>query len=57
MLGQVHSLGRNELAFALVYFVRQGYTCLLLQVSLDLPTFAFQAPLFGFSSRRSSKSS
>ena len=30
----MHSLGKTLLAFALVHFVLQGKTCLLLQVSL-----------------------
>ena len=32
----MHSLGKTLLAFALLHFVLQGQTCLLLQVSLDL---------------------
>ena len=35
LLWLVHSLGKTLLAFALFYFVLQGQTCLLLQVSLD----------------------
>ena len=31
----VYSLGRIRLVFALLHFVLQGQTCLLLQVSLD----------------------
>ena len=38
------SLGKTLLAFALLHFVLQGQTCLLLQVSLD-STFAFQSPM------------
>ena len=34
-LWSVHSLGKTLLAFALLHFVLQGQTCLLLQVSLD----------------------
>ena len=34
LLWPVHSLGKTLLAFALVHFVLQGKTCLLLQVSL-----------------------
>ena len=33
----VHSLGKIQLASALLHFVLQGQTCLLLQVSLDFP--------------------
>ena len=32
----VYSLGKNLLAFALLHFLLQSQTCLLLQVSLDL---------------------
>ena len=35
LLWLVHSLGRIQLLFAQLYFVLQGQTCLLLQVSLD----------------------
>ena len=35
LLWPVHSLGKTLLAFALLHFVLQGQTCLLLQVSLD----------------------
>ena len=35
LLRPVHSLGKTLLAFALLHFVLQGLTCLLLQVSLD----------------------
>ena len=35
LLWPVHSLGKTLLAFALLYFVLQGQTCLLLQVSLE----------------------
>ena len=35
----MHSLGRIQLAFALVYFVLQGQTCLLLQVTLEFLLF------------------
>ena len=34
-LWPVHSLGKTLLDFALLHFVLQGQTCLLLQVSLD----------------------
>ena len=36
LLWPVSSLGKTLLAFALLHFVLQGQTCLLLQVSLDL---------------------
>ena len=35
LLWLVHSFGKSLLAFALLHFVFQGQTCLLLQVSLD----------------------
>ena len=35
LLWPVHSLGKTLLAFALLHFVLQGQTCLLIQVSLD----------------------
>ena len=35
LLSPVHSLGKTLLAFALLHFVLQGQTCLLLQVSLE----------------------
>ena len=35
LLWPVHSLGETLLAFALLHFVLQGQTCLLLRVSLD----------------------
>ena len=35
LLWLVHSLGNTLLAFALLHFVFQGQTCLLLQISLD----------------------
>ena len=35
LLWSVHSLGKTQLVFALLHFVLQGQTCLLLQVSLD----------------------
>ena len=35
LLWPVHSLGKTLLAFALLHFVLQGQTCLLLWVSLD----------------------
>ena len=35
LLWPVRSLGKTLLAFALLHFVLQGQTCLLLQVSLD----------------------
>ena len=35
----MHSLGKTLLAFALLHFVHQGQTCLILQVSLDFPLF------------------
>ena len=35
LLLAVHSLGKALLALALLHFVLQGQTCLLLQVSLD----------------------
>ena len=35
LLLPVHSLGKALLALALLHFVLQGQTCLLLQVSLD----------------------
>ena len=35
LLWPMHSLGKTLLAFALLHFVFQGQTCLLLQVSLD----------------------
>ena len=35
LLWPVHSLGKTLLAFALLHFVLQGQTCLILQVSLD----------------------
>ena len=35
LLWLVHSLGKTLLAFALLHFVLQGQTCLLLLVSLD----------------------
>ena len=35
LLWPMHSLGKTLLAFALLHFVLQGQTCLLLQVSLD----------------------
>ena len=38
-----HSLAKTLLAFDLLHFVLQGQICLLLQVSLLLPTFAFQS--------------
>ena len=41
----MHSLGRIQLAFALFYFVLQGQTSLLLQVSLDFLFFVFQSPM------------
>ena len=41
----MHSLGRIQLAFALFYFVLQGQTYLLLQVSLDFLFFVFQSPM------------
>ena len=37
LLWSVHSLGKTLLAFALLHFVFQGQTCLLLHVSLDCP--------------------
>ena len=39
LLWQVHSFGKTLLAFALLHFVLQGETCLLLQVSLDFLLF------------------
>ena len=39
----MHSLDKTLLAFALLHYVLQGQTCLLLQASL--PTFAFQCPM------------
>ena len=35
LLWPMHSLGRMQLAFALIHFVLQGQTCLLLHISLD----------------------
>ena len=37
LLWPVHSLGKTLLTFALLCFVLQGQSCLLLQVSLDFP--------------------
>ena len=37
LLWPVHSLCKTLLAFALLYFVLQGQTCLLLQVSHSIP--------------------
>ena len=57
------SLGKTLLAFALLHFVLESQTCLLFQVSLWLPTFAFHSPMMkrvcfsGVSSRRSCRSS
>ena len=36
LLWPMHYLGRIQLAFALIHFVLQGQTCLLLHVSLDV---------------------
>ena len=36
LLSSVHSLGKTLLAFALLHFVLQGQTFLLLQISLDI---------------------
>ena len=35
LLWPMHSLGRMQLAFALIHFVLQGQSCLLLHISLD----------------------
>ena len=43
LLWPVCSLGKSLLAFDLFHFVLQGQIWLLLQVSLELPTFAFQS--------------
>jgi len=40
----VHSLGKTLLALALLHFVLEGQTCLLLQVSLDF-LFLHSSPL------------
>ena len=40
-----YALLAKLLAFSLLHFVFQGQTCLLLQVSLELSTFAFQYPI------------
>ena len=59
LLWLVCSPGKTLLTFALLHFVLQGQTSLLLQVTSWLPTFAFQLPvmrrayIFGVSSRRS----
>ena len=61
----MHSLGKILLAFALLYFVFQGQTCLFFQVFLDFlllhsNTLWWTGHLFfffGISSRRSSRSS
>ena len=45
LLWLVCSHGKTLLAFVLLHFVLQGQTCLLLQVSLWLPTFVFQSPI------------
>ena len=45
LLWPVHSLGKTLLAFALLHFVLQGQTCLLLQVSLDF-LFLHSSPLW-----------
>ena len=56
MISVVRSLVKTLLAFALLHFVLQGQTCLLLQVSLD---FCIPVPydekdsFFGVNSRRS----
>ena len=53
---------QNSASLCLLRFVFQGQICLLLQVSLDFPTFAFQSPMMkrtsflGVSSRRSCRS-
>ena len=63
LLWPVCSPGKTLLAFALLHFVLQDQTCLLLQVISGLPTFAFQSPgmkrayTFGVSSRRSCRPS
>ena len=44
-LWPAYSLDKTLLAFALLHFVLQGQICLLLQVSLWLPTFAFQSSI------------
>ena len=41
LLWPVHSLGRIQLAFALLHFVLQGQTCLLFSVSLDFLLLLF----------------
>ena len=63
LLWPVHSPGQTLLAFALLHFVLQGQTCLLLQVSPDF-LLLHSSPLwqrghlfFGVSSRRSCRSS
>ena len=44
LLWSVRSLGKTLLVFALLHFVLQGQTCILLQVSW-LPIFTFQSPV------------
>ena len=59
LLWPMCSLGKTLLAFALLHFVLQGQTCLLLQVSLHFLFFTCPSPMmkrssfFGVSSRRS----
>ena len=57
----MHSLGKTLLDFALLHFVLQGQTCLLLQVSLDFLLLQShmmkRKSFFGVSSRRSCRSS
>ena len=45
LLWPVHSLGKTLLTFALLRFVLQGQTCLLLQVSLDF-LLLYSSPLW-----------
>ena len=48
----MHSLGKTLLSFALIHFVLQGHTCLLLQLSLDfllcLPVIYDEKDIFFF---------
>ena len=63
LLWPVHSLGKTLLTFTLLHSAFQGQVCLLLQVFLWLPTFAFQSPItkrtsfLGVNSKRSHRSS
>ena len=62
LLWPMCSLGKSLLAFALLHFVLQCQTCLLLQVSLDFlllhsSCLWWKGHLFGVSSRKSCSSS